>query len=389
MAERTGGVFARDRATLLLYASLGWFAYLQAAPGAVAPYLRDELDLSYGVASLHLTAFAAGSLLTGLAGPAVTRGWPRRTALATGLGGMGLGAVALALGGAAPLTIAAAFVMGALGTLVLAVVQAALADHHGDRRSTALTEANATASVGGMLAPLVVGGAAAIGLGWRAGLLAVLVLLPALALAGRATPLPEPVLAAAAGSGRARHGPAYPLALLLVFCGVGVEWTVGFWGAVFLRDEVGLATSTAVALLSVYYAAMLVGRMAGSVLTRRMSSTVLLGGSLATCALGFAFYWPAESPWVAVPGLAVIGLGAGLLFPMALDLAITAAAGSSTAASGHAVAAGASAVLLGPLVAGGLADAVGVRRGLIVVLVLLVTATGCLAAYEAAQRRTR
>ncbi|HEX5090319.1 MAG TPA: hypothetical protein VFV89_21095, partial [Nocardioides sp.] len=59
--------FRRDRLTWTAYVMLAWFAYLQAAPGLVVPHLRDELDLSYTVGGLHVAAFAAGSLVAGLA----------------------------------------------------------------------------------------------------------------------------------------------------------------------------------------------------------------------------------------------------------------------------------------------------------------------------------
>ena len=66
--------FARDRLTWVAYALLAWFAYLQAAPGLVVAHLRDELDLSYSVGGLHVAAFAAGSVLAGVAsGPAGAR----------------------------------------------------------------------------------------------------------------------------------------------------------------------------------------------------------------------------------------------------------------------------------------------------------------------------
>ncbi len=55
-------VFTRDRVTWVMYVVLGWFAYLQAAPGLVVPHLRDELDLSYSTGGLHVAAFAAGSM---------------------------------------------------------------------------------------------------------------------------------------------------------------------------------------------------------------------------------------------------------------------------------------------------------------------------------------
>src|SRR5215208_1100131 len=72
----TGGGLARDRATWAAYLLLGLFAYLETAVGPSMPFLRRGLDLSYTVASLHFTAFAAGGVAAGLtAERALGAGW--------------------------------------------------------------------------------------------------------------------------------------------------------------------------------------------------------------------------------------------------------------------------------------------------------------------------
>ena len=60
---------------------------------------------------------------------------------------MALGTGLLTLAGAPQATIGSIAVMGLGGGLVLATVQAGLADHHADRRAVALTEANVAAAV--------------------------------------------------------------------------------------------------------------------------------------------------------------------------------------------------------------------------------------------------
>ena len=59
---------------------------------------------------------------------------------------MGLAAILLTAAGHESLTIAAAVIMGLLGTLFLIVLQAALSDHHGAGRAIAFTESNVGAS---------------------------------------------------------------------------------------------------------------------------------------------------------------------------------------------------------------------------------------------------
>src|SRR3954453_12840384 len=139
--------FRRDRLTWLAYVVLAWFAYLQAAPGLVIVHLRDELDLSYSTAGLHVTAFAAGSLVAGVMSARLERALGRRTLFWSAAALMGAGAIGLTAGGIAGETVGSVLFMGGGGGLLLVTTQAALADHHGARRAVALAEANVAASI--------------------------------------------------------------------------------------------------------------------------------------------------------------------------------------------------------------------------------------------------
>src|SRR3954447_20228781 len=139
--------FRRDRLTWVAYALLAWFAYLQAAPGLVIAHLRDELGLSYSTGGLHVAAFASGSLIAGVVAARLERALGRRLLFWSAAALMGAGAIGLTAGRAAPGTVGSLLVMGLGGGLLLVTIQAALADHHGERRAVALTEANVAASV--------------------------------------------------------------------------------------------------------------------------------------------------------------------------------------------------------------------------------------------------
>src|SRR3954451_21204495 len=90
--------FRRDRLTWLAYVALAWFAYLQAAPGLVVGYLREELDLSYSTGGLHVAAFAAGSMAAGLASARLERALGRRVLFWSASALMGAGALGLTAG---------------------------------------------------------------------------------------------------------------------------------------------------------------------------------------------------------------------------------------------------------------------------------------------------
>ncbi|HEY6892463.1 MAG TPA: MFS transporter, partial [Solirubrobacter sp.] len=167
--------FTRDRVTWIAYALLAWFAYLQAAPGLVVSHLRDEFHLSYSVGGLHVAAFAAGALFAGLSCGPIERAIGRRALLWLSAAGMGVAAIGLSAGRSAEATIGSLLVMGVAGGLLLVTIQALLADHHGERRAIALTEANVAASIAYVVLIGALSLTSAIGVGWRAALLASLV----------------------------------------------------------------------------------------------------------------------------------------------------------------------------------------------------------------------
>src|SRR5919107_2707930 len=85
---------------------------------------------------------------------------------------MGTGATGMTAGRVAEVTVGSLLVMGTGGGLLLATIQAALADHHGERRAVALAEANVAASLAyvGLIGVLSL--TAALHAGWRVALLA-------------------------------------------------------------------------------------------------------------------------------------------------------------------------------------------------------------------------
>jgi MFS family permease len=388
------GPMVRGRSTWLAYLLLGAFCYLQASPGPVVPFLRAELGLGYATAALHMTAFSVGALLAGSAYPALERRVSRtRTVWAAALF-MGVATVLLTLGGNPVVTIGATFLMGALGTPILLSVQAALADQHGERRAVALTEANAVASAGSLAVPAAVAAAEAAGLGWRAGILAILLAFAALAVAFRGTRLAPPPTAAvldpAAGSEVAAPGrlPRRAVAaLVLVLGGAAIEWCVSFWAATFLSDVVGLPATAAVAVTTGFYAAMLAGRAGGSVLAGRWGASRLVGAALVVTGAGIPLFWLAPSAPLAVTGLIVTGLGVSVMFPLGLALAMAAAPLQAARVSARMVQVGAAAIGLLPLALGALAGRIALRPAFAIVpALLLLAAAGWLGARPAPAR---
>src|SRR5512135_1247211 len=133
--------FHRDRFTWLAYLSIAFYGYFLNVLGPITPFLKDELHLTYTVSSFHFTAFAIGILLIGVGGHLVIQRIGHQRSLWLGLFGMSLSALLLIIGKNPIITVGASFLMGLIGSLILAIVPAALAEQHGEMKAVALSEA--------------------------------------------------------------------------------------------------------------------------------------------------------------------------------------------------------------------------------------------------------
>jgi MFS family permease len=376
MTVRPGVEFRRDRLTWTAYVMLAWFAYLQAALGLVIVHLRDELDLSYSTGGLHVAAFAAGSMVAGVISVRLEQALGRRALLWLAAALMGVGAIGLTAGRAAEVTIGSVLVMGASGGLLLATIQAALADHHGERRAVALAEANVAAGVAYVVLIGALSLTVALHLGWRLAVLASLAVPVVAWWSSRRLAINAPPPSRVA-PGRL-PGVFWIAAAMLVFM-TAAEWCITAWGATFVEQAADVSAGTAVALMAGYFGGVVAGRTLGSRLARRHDPTRLLALALAVAATGFAVLWPSRAPAQALVGLLLLGIGLGNLFPMAVSVTVALASERAALASGRAVLMTSFAVLLAPLTVGTLADATSLKAALAIVPVILALAAATLA----------
>ena len=359
-----------------MYVVLVWFAYLQASPGLVVGHLRDEFGMSYTTGGLHVAAFAAGSTAAGVVCARLECALGRRRLLWSAAALMGAGAVGLTVGRSATLTVGSVLLMGVGGGLLLTTVQAALADHHGERRAVALAEANVAASLGYVALVGVLSMTAALHAGWRVALLVSLVVPVLMWCSNRRLAIDAPP-APRDAEGRLRG--VFWVAAAVLFCTTAAEWCITAWGATFVQDAAAVSIDTAVALMASYFGGVVAGRVVGSRLARRHDPARLLALALAVAAAGFAVLWPSTGPAQALLGLALLGIGLGNLFPMGVSVTVALAPGRAGLASGRAVAMSSFAVVLAPLTVGALADATSLTAALGVVPVLLAVAAAGLA----------
>lgn len=163
--------------------------------------------------------------------------------------------------------------------------------------------------------------------------------------------------------------PTRGLALVGVFafCVLLSEGAVGDWAAVYLDDAVGTDEGTAAAGLAAFSLTMGIGRLFGDRLNERLGPVTLAraGGSLAALGIGIALI--ANVAIVAIAGFAVAGLGLSTLFPLALRAAADGGAGPGPAVAAVS-AMGYVGLLSGPPTIGGLAELVGLRSALVLVV---------------------
>ena len=366
--------FHRDRFTWLAYLSLAFYAYFLNVLGPITPFLKEELRLSYTVSSFHFTAFAVGILLIGLGGHLLVQRIGRWRSLWVGVIGMSLSTLLLLAGKSPVITIGACFLMGLVGSLILAIVPAALSDGHGELRAVALSEANMISSVVATAAPLMVGWFAHFTGGWRLalGIVAFTPILMFLSLgkgtsSAEASPLEE------------RTQANQPLPTLFwvywvtIVLAVSVEFCMIFWSADYLENVLGMIKADAAQALSLFLGAMILGRITGSRLVQRFSTHRVVTVSILMASIGFLIFWKTDNVFVGLSGLFITGLGVANLYPFILSLAIGAGDGNTVQASARATLASGTAILALPLALGRLADAVGIRSAYGIVVVLLIS----------------
>ncbi len=372
----SSSTYVRTSFTWLAYLMVGYFSSIESMLGPTLPLLQQQLGLSYTVVSLHFTAFALGIILTGIAGDRVIGRWGRRATLWSGAAGMVIGEMLIAVGRNAALTILGALTIGFLGSLTLVTVQAALSDQYGSRRVTALSEAGVVASLFSIAAPLAIGLFTASLIGWPGAYGLAMAFVLALALIFRRTPVPMAQTHSASDQGapRAVLGLPFWAYCAVFFAASAVEWALLAWAPTFLQQVAGVSAAEAATLMSVFFAAMLIGRLGGSALSRRMGSGSLLLLALAVALAGFPVFWLA--PWLPlrIVGMIITGLGIANQYPFSIASATHVASRYADAANARLALTNGLAGLLAPFMLGAMADSAGIQQSYAIVAALLAAA---------------
>jgi predicted MFS family arabinose efflux permease len=373
--------FVRTRLTWLTYAQLAVFGYFLYGFGPSVPLQRDDLHVSSAIGGLHGTALATGSTLAGLTFAALSRRVGRTGTLRVGLLGLAAGTLLYCLVPLLPVTLGGALVCGLFGSYVVTGSVVVLSAAHGPAGAAAISESNAAAAAAGLVAPLLLGAGAALGIGWQSGLLlaAVFALVVWVLSVWVARHPTDPTGAEGGPVDRAADLPgplpaAFWLAWVVTLLCIGVEFCMTFWAADELREQAGASPAAATAGITAIVGGMFAGRLLGGRLALRVGPGRLLLAAVAVTLVGFAAFWLSAAPVAALAGLVVIGLGISLQYPLGTVRAVAASAGRPDRAAGRLSIAAGLASGIAPFVLGALADRIGTHAAFLLVPALLVAA---------------
>lgn len=351
------------------YAAFAAFGALWGVWGAALPAIRDHAGVTDGQLGLALLLVGVGALpAMALTGRAVDRTGGRVVAIVLVLlASAGVAVSTLATG---PVSLAALLLL--LGATSGAADVGANAVAGSAERATGrpvLTRAHGVFSAAVVMGSLGAGGVQAAGLPVAVAFGAVVVIAAAAAVPLWSIPPAADVTTSAGGAGRRWSVPLLPLVVAGAVGAVAfaVENAHQSWGAVFLADELGVATGLTAAAPAVFAGVASVTRFAVGGFSRVRTGRVLTGGAL-VAVTGTLVLARSDAVWVALLGLALAAAGTSVLFPTLLSAVLANVPDDARGRATSTVAATAYlGFVLGPVLVGAVSDAFGLRMAMVAV----------------------
>jgi MFS family permease len=351
------------RARIAVTSAFAAHAVLAGLLGPWVPQLKGQAGLDAGGLGIALTGYAVGLLAgTRLAGPAV-RAMGGRAVVRAGVPVLALGFALLPLSKGLLFLVAIFLAIGVASGLVDVAMNIEAVDVERRFGRRVMTAIHGTWSV----SLLVGAGVASLGV---AGGIPIGVHLPIAAAVVAVGTFPflrwlppgrsDPATHGATGVPGARSGSVLPLCVVagasFLIEGVAIEWT-----AVFLREEIGTAAGIAGLGVVGFSAGMAASRFVADRVVARVGQprVVRAGASIAASALGLSLV--VHGPVPSIVAFVVLGLALGPVVPLAFRAAGARLRSDGTSVLPLVLTAGYTGSIVGPLLLGFLADALGLR----------------------------
>jgi len=344
--------------------------------GVAWPSLRASFGLPLDALAPLLASFMAGYVVSSFAAGPVLDQWNVGKLLAASCLLTGLSLSGYAAATSWPIVIAVAGLGGIGAGAIDAGVNAYVATHHGPRM---LNWMHAAYGIGAACGPMVMTSVLVSGRSWQCGYAIVAAGQLVLAIAFAASRSIWPPSARSDVRLASGHPPiADTLGLATTWVGVaaffsytGLEAIAGVWAYSVLTSVRGLSMAHAGFGVSLYWTGLTVGRIVFGFVVDRASLATLLRGALLLVIVGAALICFSRSAYSAVLAFALLGLGAGPIFPSFMsDTPRRVGESHATNAIGFQVAAAALGQALLPSAVGYLAQS----YGLTIVAPVLLTA---------------
>ena len=351
---------------------LGTFGFFGLFSGTFAVLLADlsgALDLSPGPLGFALFVGAAASILAmALLGWTADRLGRRVFLVATGvMMGAGIGALAF-VGGYAALLAALIVLQAATGLYDVGINAAAVdLEQFTGRRFMAVL--HAAFSAGGVAGALSAGALLSAGVDYRHVYLGSLLPLGAVILAVATTRFPPPRESTDEAGGLGLWQ-SLPLILIAVIATLALlsEGEMEHWSGIYLRQTLGLSALLGGSGVAVFYGAMAVGRLGAAFVIGRFGNWRTLQGAGLLAAGGMALALATREPLLVIAGFLVVGLALSAVVPITFSVAGDRAPERAGAAISVVTTLGYGGFLLGPVIVGGLAEVLGLRIALGVIM---------------------
>lgn len=402
------GLLPRDPQSRSLFAALvlhiGAMGGAVGAIGALIPEMIRSFDWPYTHAGLVVAAGSASFVLSTTAAGFVL---PRLGVRVTVAAGLLLEVLGLLLFGAWPgvaLTAAVYALLGVgFGAMEVAGNELVISMERGGRGQL-MNLVHAAFAVGGITVTWATSWFLQGGGDWRlvyrllggATLLVALFLLtrPALAVTGMARGAGGAAQQGRQQGRRRRSVPDRSQALLLVILAamgvyVGIELGVAAWMSEFVVTAVGGSVAEGARIVSLYWVGLCLGRVGVGILHRGTGHARVILTLAAVAVAGLTITVPAGGLGWAAAGAVITGIGLSALYPLLISLAGSEYPTRRSQAMGLTAAGGGLGSMLVPLAITVVADAFGIRAGMLVYLALAVILSALSAALLSMTRRDR